>query len=275
MTKRQRMPGRLGFVHGEPCSGCSLIGTSLSERIRANRDRAATRWSINKADDRVHGAAGAGQSALEVLARAGLVSEIMKDDPSHAIGGAQSSLVARGCCELAELIGDCQGCPIFASVHPMRPKPTERPQLIFNVVEALGNFLGSSSRPLRSRIRGRWYSSATHPMPLEDAIPAADRGLPLIQPGEGAFDVPAALGHHRQVDPQRHRGSGQGDADRCIASWRKCPVKRGAEIVDFPRIIRQPFVRRPRQPPHLRRARRVRGSARPGDARSVRARRFR
>jgi hypothetical protein len=41
-----------------------------------------------------NGTDSAGQSALKVLACAGLVSEIMKDDASHAIGGAQSNRIA-------------------------------------------------------------------------------------------------------------------------------------------------------------------------------------
>ena len=144
MTKRQRMPTRLGFLHGEPRCGCGLIGKPLKpENPRQQRPR---RYPLvdQKTDGLrlADGTNSTGQTALKVLARAGLVSEIMKDDPSHAIGGAQSGRVAGGRGKGAELISNCQRRPIFAGVHPMRPKPAKRPKLVFEVAKALGNFQG-------------------------------------------------------------------------------------------------------------------------------------
>ena len=67
-----------------------------------------------------------------------------------------------------------------------------------------------------------------------------------IQPGDGAFDVSAALGHHRQIDPQRHRSSGQRDTNGCIAAGRKRPLERCTEIVNARAIFGKPLGHRPR-----------------------------
>src|SRR6202040_901962 len=65
--------------------------------------------------------------------------------------------------------------------------------------------------------------------------------------GERSLGAAAALLRQRQVHPQRHRGGGQRDPDRSIATWQKGPVQRRAQIVDFGGIIREPFVRGPRR----------------------------
>ena len=199
MTKRQRMPTRLGFVHGEPRRGGGLIGKSLKPKNSCQQSPRRYPLVDQKTDGLrlTDGTNSAGQAALKVLARAGLVSEIMKDDPSHAIGGAQSGRIAGGRGKGAELISDCQRRPIFASVHVMRPKTAERAQLVFGVAKALGNFQGP-----RPGCFGLGYGAGgvvqRHPqcrlqMHFLARIQVCDR----IQPGEGAFDVAAALGHHR------------------------------------------------------------------------------
>src|SRR5438270_584788 len=41
-------------------------------------------------------------------------------------------------------------------------------------------------------------------------------------------------------------GADQRRPDRCIAAWRKGPVERCADVIDFPGVISQPFDRGPR-----------------------------
>ena len=48
------------------------------------------------------------------------------------------------------------------------------------------------------------------------------------------------------MHPQRDCGGGQRRPDRCIAAWRKGPVERCADVIDFPGVISQPFDRGPR-----------------------------
>src|SRR5271166_2861263 len=88
VTKRQRMPTRLGFVHGKPRSGGGLIRKSLEPQNPRQQSSRCYPLVDQKTDGRrlVNGTDGAGKSALEVLACIGLVSEIMKDNPGHAIG---------------------------------------------------------------------------------------------------------------------------------------------------------------------------------------------
>ena len=63
--------------------------------------------------------------------------------------------------------------------------------------------------------------------------------------GERSLDAAAALLKQRQTHPQGCCGGGQRYPDRSIAAWRKGPVERRAQIIDFPGITGQPFVRRP------------------------------
>jgi hypothetical protein len=63
--------------------------------------------------------------------------------------------------------------------------------------------------------------------------------------GERLLDAAAALLQQRQAHPEGDRSSGQRYPDRSIAAWRKGPVERRAQIVDFRGVIGQPFVRRP------------------------------
>jgi hypothetical protein len=51
----------------------------------------------------------------------------------------------------------------------------------------------------------------------------------------------ARLLHQRQLEPQRHRGDSERDADRWVAARRKGPVRRRVQIVDPAAIIRQPL----------------------------------
>src|SRR5580693_8381766 len=47
------------------------------------------------------------------------------------------------------------------------------------------------------------------------------------------------------MHPEGDGGGGQRRPDRSIAVWRKGPIERGAQIVDFTDVIGQPFVSRP------------------------------
>src|SRR6266567_7171022 len=48
------------------------------------------------------------------------------------------------------------------------------------------------------------------------------------------------------MHPEGDCGSGQRRPDRSIAAWRKGPVERCANVIDFPGVISQPFDRGPR-----------------------------
>ena len=57
---------------------------------------------------------------------------------------------------------------------------------------------------------------------------------------QGAFDLSAALPEERQLDPQRHRGDGQRNADRRVAGVGERPVEGGPDVVDVAVVGGQP-----------------------------------
>jgi len=62
--------------------------------------------------------------------------------------------------------------------------------------------------------------------------------------GERSLGAAAALLRQRQAHPQGDRSGGQRYPDRSIAAWRKGPVERRAQIVDFAPVFGQPLSRR-------------------------------
>src|SRR5580704_11700284 len=130
----------------------------------------------------------------------------------------------------------------------MSPQAPQRPQPILGIVKALRNLkgpcvgyagLGAGSTPT---IKQR-CSHCGAELHLVARIPA--RSGP--ESGERSLGAAAALLQQRQAHPEGDRSGGQRYPDRSIAAWRKGPVEHGTQIVDFPSIIGQPFVRRSRR----------------------------
>src|SRR5258705_4463587 len=130
----------------------------------------------------------------------------------------------------------------------INPQAPERPQPILGVVKALRNLegpcvghagLGAGSTPTINQ-RCTHCGAELH---LVARIPARSRP----ESGERSLGAAAALLQQRQAHPEGDRGGGQRYPDRSIAAWRKRPVERRAQIVDFPSVIGQPFVRRARR----------------------------
>src|SRR5216683_7163992 len=128
------------------------------------------------------------------------------------------------------------------------PQAPQRPQPILGVVKALRNLegpcvghagLGAGSTPTINQ-RCSHCGVELH---IVARIPA--RSGP--ESGERSLGAAAALLQQRQAHPEGDRSGGQRYPDRSIAAWRKGPVERRAQVVDFRGVIREPFVRRPRR----------------------------
>ena len=139
----------------------------------------------------------------------------------------------------AEPLGKRQRGPILAAVQMISPQPTKCPQLTLGVVKPLGNLQGV--RPSCAGFRRRTFGVDQRRSECSIQLHFVARASRRIGPevGERMFDSPATFVQQRQVHPQRHRDNRQGHADRCVASRRKRPVQRRANIVD-PRLVSPP-----------------------------------
>src|SRR5215813_2927052 len=57
-----------------------------------------------------------------------------------------------------------------------------------------------------------------------------------------ALDTPATLVQQRELEPERHRGSGERYPEGTIPTGPERPVERRTEVVDFAPVRAQPFV---------------------------------
>src|ERR1700676_2312011 len=126
-----------------------------------------------------------------------------------------------------------------------RPQTPERPQPVLGIVKSLRNLkgpcasqtgLGAASPPTKNQ-RSSHCGAQLH---LVACVPA--RSGP--ESGERSLGEAAAFLKQRQTHPEGDRGGRQRHPDRSVAAWRKGPVERRAQIVDFPSVIGQPFIRR-------------------------------
>ena len=180
--------------------------------------------------------------------RAGQVAEIMLRDADHSLADQPIVRVGSLRGQRMEPLRQFESNAMPTAGGVISPQAPQRPQPVLGIVKALRNLegpcvghadLGAGRTPtMNQRCAHRGVE-----LHLVARIPA--RSGP--ESGERPLGAAAALLQQRQAHPEGDRGGGQRHPDRSIAAWRKGPVERRAQIVDFPSVIGQPFVRRPRR----------------------------
>src|SRR6266571_6854726 len=178
--------------------------------------------------------------------RAGLVAEVMLRDADHSRTVQPIVRVGSLRGQRKQPLRYFEGNAMPTAGVVISPQAYQRPQPILGIVKALrdlkGTFVGDAGLGAgRTPTMDQRCSHCAVELHLVAHIPARFRP----ESGECSLGAAAALLQQRQAHPEGHRSGGQRHPYRPIARWRKGPVERRTQVVDFPSVIGQPFSPRP------------------------------
>ncbi len=149
-------------------------------------------------------------------------------------------LVMRRGCDEAELLQEFVRKPMLSCVHETATSDEQRAQLVFRIVQSLGN--GQRGSPCRVDLRNHAAGIQRRggKRRIEFHSLAVERRWSTVSLMKRVLDAGAALFERGKPNPRGDRRHGERNAQRCISMCGKRPVQRGTNIVDRRFVIFQP-----------------------------------